>query len=72
MNLANKITIVRIMLVPIFMVLLLSDFPYSNVIAALIFIVAASTDTVDGYIARKGMKSPTLASLSTHWPTRFW
>ncbi|MFO7295754.1 MAG: CDP-diacylglycerol--glycerol-3-phosphate 3-phosphatidyltransferase [Caldicoprobacter sp.] len=53
MNLANKITIVRIMLVPIFMVLLLSDFPYSNVIAALIFIVAASTDTVDGYIARK-------------------
>lgn len=41
------------MLVPIFMVLLLSDFPYSNFIAALIFIVAASTDTVDGYIARK-------------------
>ncbi|MDN5277166.1 MAG: CDP-diacylglycerol---glycerol-3-phosphate 3-phosphatidyltransferase [Clostridiales bacterium] len=53
MNLANKITIVRIMLVPIFMALLLSDFPYSNFVAALIFIVAASTDTVDGYIARK-------------------
>ncbi len=53
MNLANKITIVRIMLVPIFMALLLSDFPYSNFIAALIFVVAASTDTVDGYIARK-------------------
>jgi len=53
MSLANKITIVRIMLVPIFMALLLSDFPYSNFIAALIFIVAASTDTVDGYIARK-------------------
>ena len=53
MNLANKITILRILLVPLFMVLLLADFPYSNVLAAMVFIVAASTDSVDGYIARK-------------------
>jgi CDP-diacylglycerol--glycerol-3-phosphate 3-phosphatidyltransferase len=53
MNLANKITIIRILLVPIFMLLLLANFQYSNYFAALIFIVAASTDTVDGYVARK-------------------
>ncbi len=53
MNLANKITILRILLVPFFMFLLLAEFPYSNLLAAIVFILAASTDSVDGYIARK-------------------
>lgn len=65
MNLANKITIVRIILVPIIMVFLLVNInvapiefgdyniTYNQIIAALIFIVAASTDGLDGYIARK-------------------
>lgn len=65
MNLANKITIARIFLVPVIMLFLLmkvdlgsfsfDDFTisYNQVVAALIFIVAASTDGLDGYIARK-------------------
>jgi CDP-diacylglycerol---glycerol-3-phosphate 3-phosphatidyltransferase len=64
-NLANKITIVRIFLVPIIMIFLLikldlepihfDDFSitYNQIVAALIFIIAASTDGLDGYIARK-------------------
>lgn len=66
MNLANKITLARIFLVPIMMFFLLVNFDffpainiesfhitYNQIIAALIFIVAASTDGLDGYIARK-------------------
>ena len=53
MNLANKITIARILLIPLFMVTLLSRVPYGGEIAAFIFIVAALTDSLDGYIARK-------------------
>lgn len=65
MNLANKITLARIFLVPIivFFLLIQLKFPhirietfsitYNQIIAVLIFIVAASTDSLDGYIARK-------------------
>ncbi|SCY11921.1 CDP-diacylglycerol--glycerol-3-phosphate 3-phosphatidyltransferase [Alkaliphilus peptidifermentans] len=53
MNLANKLTILRILLVPVFMVFLLNRVPYGVQIAAGIFIIAAITDTLDGYIARK-------------------
>ena len=53
MNLANKITILRILLIPIFVVLLLIPFPNHNYAAAFVFILAASTDSLDGYIARK-------------------
>lgn len=52
MNLANKITLFRVLLVPIFMFVLYSDFSNSNYIAAIIFIFASLTDTLDGYIAR--------------------
>ncbi len=53
MNLANKLTLLRIFLVPIFMFVLLIRIPYGEYIAAVIFIIAASTDGLDGYIARK-------------------
>ncbi|MBF8983033.1 CDP-diacylglycerol--glycerol-3-phosphate 3-phosphatidyltransferase [Lutibacter sp. B2] len=52
MNLANKLTIGRIFLVPIFMIALLNKIPYGMYIAAAIFTAAAITDTLDGYIAR--------------------
>lgn len=52
MNLANKITIARIFLIPIFMIFLLAKVPYGLTIASSIFIVAALTDSLDGYIAR--------------------
>lgn len=52
MNLANKLTIVRIFLVPVFMVILLMDMPFRDYIATGVFIIAASTDMLDGHIAR--------------------
>ncbi|MFD2628455.1 CDP-diacylglycerol--glycerol-3-phosphate 3-phosphatidyltransferase [Oceanobacillus kapialis] len=65
MNVPNKITISRILLIPIFIILLSIPFnwgtwdigdtelPFSHFIAALLFIVAAATDWVDGHYARK-------------------
>lgn len=53
MNLANKLTLVRIIMVPVFMIFLLNKIPYGEYIAAAIFILAALTDSLDGYIARK-------------------
>ncbi len=53
MNIANKITISRIFMVPLFMVLLLSDIAYGRPLALAVFVVASATDWVDGYLARK-------------------
>lgn len=53
MNTANKITLFRIVLVPVFMVFLLYDIAFAQYISAIIFIIAAATDGVDGYVARK-------------------
>ncbi|MGM0437577.1 MAG: CDP-diacylglycerol--glycerol-3-phosphate 3-phosphatidyltransferase [Bacillota bacterium] len=56
MNLPNKLTLLRIILVPIFMVFLIlsNDYPqYAQFIALIVFIIAASTDGLDGYLARK-------------------
>lgn len=65
MNLPNKITLTRIFLVPLIMLFLLIKFnfgeiniagevlTYSEILATIIFIIAASTDGLDGYIARK-------------------
>lgn len=52
MNLANKITIFRVILIPFFMISLYSNLEYSTYIAGAIFVFAALTDTLDGYIAR--------------------
>ncbi len=53
MNTANKITIARILLIPIFMIVFLWQFPTSDIWAAVIFAVASLTDGIDGHIARK-------------------
>lgn len=50
MNLPNKLTMTRVVLVPIFMIALLLGFYYA---ALVIFCVAAITDFFDGYLARK-------------------
>lgn len=53
MNLANKLTLLRIVLVPVFLVfLIIKGIPYGSFIATLIFIIASITDKLDGYIAR--------------------
>jgi len=53
MNLPNKLTIIRIILAPVFMILFLPNNVYSRYFSTLIFIVAALTDMYDGYLARK-------------------
>lgn len=65
MNLPNKITVSRVLLIPIFMVFMLVDFKMGTItvagtemmkehlIGGLIFIIASITDWLDGYIARK-------------------
>lgn len=59
MNLANKLTIFRILLVPIMVIIpffnlqgKLFNIPYTYIIVDLIFIIASITDKLDGYIAR--------------------
>lgn len=53
MNLANKLTLIRIFLVPFFLVFIaFRDLTYSTFIATFIFILASLTDKLDGYIAR--------------------
>lgn len=75
MNLPNKITMARILMIPVFMVFLLINWnmtslvigdysvTYNQIIAALIFILAASTDGLDGYIARKNKLVTNLGKL---------
>lgn len=53
MNLPNKLTLGRILLVPLFVAVLLIDFPMHNLIALLLFIAASVTDLLDGKIARR-------------------
>lgn len=53
MNLANKLTMVRILLVPLFLIFIaVKNIPYGTFIATFIFIIASLTDQLDGYIAR--------------------
>lgn len=52
MNLPNKLTLSRIILVPFFVAALLIDFPFHTAVAAVIFIAATLTDMLDGKIAR--------------------
>ncbi|UTI40623.1 CDP-diacylglycerol--glycerol-3-phosphate 3-phosphatidyltransferase [Niallia sp. RD1] len=65
MNLPNRITVARILLIPVFLVIMLIDFPWGELtllgvtlpmrhfIGALIFIIASTTDWIDGHFARK-------------------
>ena len=49
----NQITFIRVLLIPLFIYFLLSDFLYREYFAALIFIILSLSDALDGYIARK-------------------
>lgn len=53
MNLPNKLTVARIIIVPFFVAALLIDFPLNDLVALLLFGAASLTDMLDGKIARK-------------------
>ena len=55
MNLPNKLTILRTLMIPVFLFFLLTDYAgdYSKWIAVVVFILASLTDFLDGHIARK-------------------
>ncbi len=53
MNLPNKLTIIRIILTPLFLLVFLSDLPHNFLLGLIVFSIAAFTDFLDGKIARK-------------------
>ena len=63
MNLANKLTLTRILLIPLFMVCVLAGVPHGNILATALFVLAAITDGLDGYIARKRKQITNLGKL---------
>ena len=52
MNTANKLTMLRVLMIPAFLLVLYLGIPFANYIALAIFIAASLTDWLDGYIAR--------------------
>jgi len=53
MNTANKLTLMRVILVPFFLLFMYIDIPFHFLTAMIIFIAASITDALDGHIARK-------------------
>ena len=53
MNLPNKLTCIRMALIPVFVLLFYAPFAAGRYLALAVFIAASLTDTADGYIARK-------------------
>ncbi|MCQ2452257.1 MAG: CDP-diacylglycerol--glycerol-3-phosphate 3-phosphatidyltransferase [Oscillospiraceae bacterium] len=53
MNLANKLTVMRVVLIPVFLLLLYLGFPGCSYFALAVFVIASLTDFLDGQIARR-------------------
>ena len=61
MNTPNKITLIRLLLLPLIIFFYLADFiPFARLVSAVLFIVACLTDFLDGYLARKNNQVTTL------------
>ena len=56
MSLANKLTVLRIVMIPVFLLFLYLPVPYGSFWAALVFTLASVTDILDGYVARREKK----------------
>ena len=50
---ANYLTVARIVMIPLVVILFYAPYSWSNAAAAIVFIAAAVTDSLDGYLARK-------------------
>jgi len=53
MNIPNSLTLIRIALIPVFIVVFYLPYKWTHLLAAAIFTLAALTDLLDGYLARK-------------------
>ena len=63
LNLPNKLTLIRMFLAPIYLALMLIEFPYHYIVALAVFAVASLTDMLDGKIARKNNLIPVFGKL---------
>jgi CDP-diacylglycerol--glycerol-3-phosphate 3-phosphatidyltransferase len=63
LNVPNTLTVLRILAVPVLMVAVLDETPNGDTFAAIIFALAASTDGLDGYIARRRQEVTTFGKL---------
>lgn len=52
-NLPNLLTVTRILLIPVFVMLFVEPSPDRSLAAAIVFVIAAATDLLDGYLARR-------------------
>ncbi len=62
-NLPNLLTVSRILLIPVFVVLFITPTAGRSVAAAVVFVIAAVTDIVDGYLARRRSEITKLGKL---------
>ncbi len=53
MNLPNKLTLLRVLVIPVLVVIYYLKFPYYDFVIGFLFVAAAFTDLFDGYLARK-------------------
>jgi CDP-diacylglycerol--glycerol-3-phosphate 3-phosphatidyltransferase len=63
LNLPNFITLTRILLIPVFVVLFVTPTEDRSLSAAVVFVIAAVTDFLDGYLARRNGQVTTLGKL---------
>jgi CDP-diacylglycerol--glycerol-3-phosphate 3-phosphatidyltransferase len=62
-TLPNWLSLGRILLIPVFMVALLGNIRHGDLIAVVVFSVAAATDSLDGYLARSRQSVTTMGAL---------
>jgi len=53
MNIPNQLTLLRILLIPVFVLIFYLPYEWNNLMACIIFSLAGITDALDGYLARK-------------------
>lgn len=63
LNLPNALTLFRIFLVPVLVVVILTEFEWKEWIGVAVFLLAAATDWLDGWIARRRRQVTTLGKL---------
>lgn len=62
-NVPNLLTFTRILLIPVFVVLFATPDPHRSITAAIVFVIAAVTDLLDGYLARRSGQVTKLGKL---------